>query len=246
MANPIKTVFHVHTDYSDDCNTSIEDLLATARREGVGCIAVTDHDNVDGARALAAAGPDLRVIVGEEISTADGHLIGLFLRDCVSPGRPVRRTAEAIREQGGLVVVPHPFNSLFGCGLRDKVHEIIDLIDVVEVANAQNLLPFADRKAAEFARCHRFPTIVGADTHHRGYLHSCHQWLGPFDGPVSFLASLRRAHSVAASHPLSYFVRTANVILRQKLRWPFPTGYGQNCPRPRPWTPPIAVPIRTD
>ena len=240
MATPIKTVFHVHTDYSDDCNTSIEDLLTTARRQGVGCIAITDHDNIDGARAFAAAGPDLRVIVGEEISTTDGHLIGLFLRDCVSPGRPVRRTAEAIREQGGLVVVPHTFNRLFGCGLRDKVHEILDLIDVVEVANAQNLLPFADRKAAGFARRHRFPGMVGADTHH--------QWLEPFDGPASFLASLGQAHFVARSHPLSYFVRAANVILRHKLRWRFPSGYGQNCPCPRPcpWIPTLPIPIRTD
>jgi len=220
--------------------------MAVAGRQGVGCLVITDHDTIEGARALAAAGPDLDVIVGEEISTADGHLIGLFLRQFVEPGMPVRATAEAIREQGGLVAVPHPFNRLFGCSLRDKVHDILDLIDVVEVFNAQNLLPFPNRKAAEFARVHRLPAIVGTDTHHRGYLDSCYQWLEPFDGAAGFLASLRTARLVKGRHLLSYFARTANVMLRSKLRRGFAHGYGRNSRRSRPRLELAPVPARAD
>ena len=129
MANVLKTVFHVHTDYSDDSNISISHLIDACAHRKVNCIAVTDHDTIAGARELAAhAGPSLRVIIGEEISTIDGHLIGLFLRERIEPGMPVRRSAEAIHDQGGLVVVPHPFNRIFGCSLNEKVYEILDLI----------------------------------------------------------------------------------------------------------------------
>lgn len=246
MQPPRKTVFHIHTDYSDDCNASIHDVIESARCSRVQCVAITDHDTIEGARQLAAAGAPLQVIVGEEISTADGHLIGLFLRECVEPGMSVRRTAEAIRAQGGLVVVPHPYNRIFGCSLRDRVNDILDLIDVVEVSNAQNLLPFPNRKTESFARQHRFPMVVGADSHHRGYLDSCHQWMEPFDGPDTFLASLRTAHFVVRRHPLTYFVRSAHVLLRDKLGWNLPEGYGRNCPRPRPQLELTPVPVRSE
>jgi len=231
----VKTVFHVHTDYSDDSNASVQDVLEDAGRYGVGCVAITDHDTIEGALELASvAGKDLDVIVGEEISTADGHLIGLFLRESVEPDMPVRRTAEAIRNQGGLVVVPHPFNLMFGCSLRDKTFDILDLIDVVEVANAQNLSPIPNLKAAAFATEHGLPTIVGTDTHHRGYLDSCYQFMAPFDGPRGFLTALAEATPYAAPHPLTYFARSAYVICRFKLGLGIPPAYGRNALATRP------------
>ena len=235
MNTAIKTVFHVHTDYSDDGNASVQDVCELARRHHVGCVAITDHDTSEGGHELAAiAGTDLAVIIGQEISTADGHLVGLFLREPVPPAMPVRRTAEAIRNQGGLVIVPHPFNTLFGCSLRDKTDDILDLIDAVEIANAQNLSPIPNRRAQAFARRHGLPGIVGADTHHRGYLDRCWQYLAPFDGPQGFLASLRTAHFVPGTHPLSYFVRSGWVILRYKLGFGIPPAYGRNCTDSRP------------
>jgi predicted metal-dependent phosphoesterase TrpH len=231
----IKTVFHIHTDYSEDSNLSLDQLLAEARERGVGCVAVTDHDSVEGARKLARiAGDDLRVIIGEEISTSDGHLIGLFLRDFVEPGMSVRRTAEAIREQGGLVVVPHPFNRLFDCSLGDRVYDILDLIDIVEVANAQNLSPLPNRRAGAFARRHGLPAIVGSDVHHRGYLDSCYQMMRSSDGPADFIASLRTAQPHVKSHPLSYFFHMALLVVRERLGLDLPEGYGAHTAAARP------------
>jgi hypothetical protein len=226
----VKTVFHVHTNYSDDGNAPVESVIAGARRAGVGCVVVTDHDTIDGALAMrAAAASDLKVVVGEEISTRDGHLVGLFLKERVLPDLTARATAERIRQQGGLVVVPHPFNTIFGCSLRDKVHEILDLIDVVEVGNAQNLSPWPDVQSAAFARRHGFPGIVGADMHHRDYLCPCFQWLSPFEGPESFLASLSKATLVPGRHPLSYFVRAARIVLSSRIAWLAAPDYGLNC-----------------
>jgi hypothetical protein len=229
----LKTAFHVHTNYSDDCNASPEDIVAAARRAGIGCVAITDHDTLDGAIAMTKTAGDLRVIVGEEISTTDGHLIGLFLRERVEPGLAVRETAERIRDQGGLVIAPHPFNSIFGCGLREKVYEILDLLDATEICNAQNLLPRPNRRSRAFAREHGLTPIVGVDMHHRDNLDACYQWLEPFDGPQSFLGSLRNAHFVTGRHSLAYFAVSAYAILRQRVGLGLPASYGRNAARDR-------------
>jgi hypothetical protein len=226
----LKTVFHVHTNYSDDGDASVEDLIADARRSGVDCIVVTDHDTIEGAERLADAAPDnLRIVVGEEVSTRQGHLIGLFLRRAVPPGLPVRRTAELIHEQDALVVAPHPFNRLFGCSLREAVYDLADVIDLVEVCNGQNLLPFANRRAEAFALQHALPHIVGADMHHRGYLGRCFQWVPPFEGPAGFLAAMREAELVKNRHTLAYFARSAHVQLAGRIGWGLPARYGRNC-----------------
>jgi len=240
----LKTVLHVHTDYSDDSDNEVGHLLESAGQLGVHCLAVTDHDSIEGAETLAAeAGPELEVIVGEEISTSDGHLIGLFLQEHVKPGMSPRRTAEAIKGQGGLVVVPHPFNSLFSCGLRGALFDLVDLIDIVEISNAQNLLPFPNRRAASFARQYGLPGLVGVDTHHQNSLDACYQWLEPFDGPGSFLESIARARLVAGRHRLNYFVRTALYIARYQLGFGFPSRYGRNCTLVRGQRVPQPVPV---
>ncbi len=231
----LKTVFHVHTDHSDDSNNTVEHLLECAHRWEIDCLTITDHDTIEGARAVAAAaGPNLRVIIGEEISTREGHLIGLFLHEHVGPGRSARETAKAIRQQGGLVVVPHPFISMFSCGLRRAVHGLVDLIDAVEIANAQNLSPFPDRKARRFAARHGLPGLAGADSHHRNSLRASYQWLPEFDGPESFLAAVRQAELVPGRHTLGYFVRSAWLITRVRLGFGTPADYGRRCTTPRP------------
>ncbi|HSW45725.1 MAG TPA: PHP domain-containing protein [Phycisphaerae bacterium] len=242
----LKTVFHIHTDYSDDSDNTVEHLLDAAERFGVRVLAVTDHDTIDGARAMAAiAPPHMKVIIGEEVSTTDGHLIGLFLRETIEPGLPARKTAEQIRRQGGLVVVPHPFNTIFGCSLREAAHDILDLVDIVEVCNAQNLLPFPNRRADELARRHHLPALVGADTHHRDSLCPCYQLLPPFHSPASFLDAVERAALVPGRHPPGYFVRSALIVIRERLGLPSPAGYGTNCRLSRRrMLQPATVPVR--
>jgi len=225
-----KTVFHVHTDYSDDSDNSVEHLATSASRLGVDCLAVTDHDCIEGAQALAhAAGPDLHVIVGEEISTEQGHLVGLFLSERIAPGMTVRQTAQAIKDQGGLVIVPHPFNVMFDCGLRRALLEILDLIDAVEISNAQNMSPLPNFLAGRFARRHGFPGLVGVDSHHRNSLSACYQWMPPFEGPAEFLEAVRQAELVPGCHRPGYFLRSAMVLARKWLGIGKPARYGRCC-----------------
>jgi predicted metal-dependent phosphoesterase TrpH len=231
----IKTVFHIHTDHSDDCDRSVGQLLQLARRRGVGCIAITDHDTISGAREMAsAAGSDLEVIIGEEISTTGGHVIGLFLQEEIEPGMSPRETAEAIKDQGGLVIIPHPFNWMFGCGLCRHVYELLDLIDAVEVCNAQNAWSVPNIRAERFANRHQFPHIVGTDLHHSDNLDACYQMLEPFDGPAGFMRSLRRAKFAKGRHDLSYFMRTAWYVFADRAGIGLPEAFGANAKRRRP------------
>ncbi|NLX12474.1 MAG: PHP domain-containing protein [Phycisphaerales bacterium] len=237
----IKAVFHIHSDYSDDSNLSVERICQLARDNGIGCLALTDHDTIEGARRLAElAGPDLQVIVGQEISTNSGHLIGLFLERKVEPGQSPRKTAEAVRRQGGLVVAPHPFNILFGCSLGRHAREIVDLIDIVEIQNAQNLLPIANWRAEDFARRVRRPAIVGCDVHHGDRIDACHFRIPDFEGPQGFLDALPQAILVKGRHSLNYFAKTAWLLLRSHLGFGVPPCYGRNCSFDRA----ASVPVR--
>lgn len=201
----MKAVIHVHTDYSYDANATCADVVAAARRQGVGCVAVTDHDEIDGALAVRALG-GVEVIVGEEVSTADGHLIGLFLRERIPPGLSAEETAARIRAQGGLVLAPHPRAWLCDHSLSaDTLERLAPRLDAVEVCNAQNPLVWEDAWAQRFARRHGLASYVGSDSHLRGHLAAGCQVLPAFDGPAGFLAALRRARLQPGRFGPAYF-----------------------------------------
>jgi hypothetical protein len=189
-----KTVIHVHTNYSFDSNTSPEDLIATARAAGVGCIAVTDHDEIAGAVAARELGGGVRIIVGEEITTTEGHVIGLFLEERIPPGLTPEETAQRIRAQGGLVLAAHPFATLCQHSLNHAAMErLLPWLDAVEVCNAQNLLWWESGWARRYAAKHGLTPFAGDDAHVRGHLAACHQIMPAFDGPADFLSALRQA-----------------------------------------------------
>lgn len=229
----MKTLIHIHTDYSYDSNITVEQLARGCAAEGVGCVAVTDHDSIEGARRLAGIS-DINVIVGEEVSTRDGHLIGLFLEEWIRPGLSALDTARAIREQGGLVLLPHPFVRAFSCGLGDTARQMPEWIDAVEVGNGQNLSRRADRLAAAFAEQHNLPQYVGADSHMNTSLLPCYQEMAPAYDAHSFLNALRRAELVPGRHPWSYFASTAYrlVLSLTGLRQPDPFGANRHAAQP--------------
>ncbi len=227
----LKTVLHVHTNYSADSNVSPEELVVTAQRQGVDCVAVTDHNVIDGALAVRAAAGGLRVIVGEEITTADGHLLGLFLDQAVPPRLPAEETIERIRDQGGLVFAPHPFACLCDNSLGRTVQRLAPLLDAVEIHNAQNPFWWEDTRAACFTRRHDLIPYVGADAHVRGYLAASYQMIPDFDGPQSFLAALRQAQFSRGRFGLRYIgVMAARQLWKQVLGRPL-GGFGANVPR---------------
>jgi len=223
----IRTLIHLHTNYSYDSDISLATLADFVQREGIGCVAVTDHDTIVGARRFRHE-TDAKVVVGEEVSTRDGHLIGLFLEEPIAPGMSASDTAIAIREQGGIVLLPHPFVEAFSCGLGKIADGMVDLIDAVEVNNAQNFLRRPDRKAERFADRHGLIPYVGADSHMQTSIAPCYQTMPDFNSPHSFLDSLRRAELTRGRHPLAYFAATGYRLIRYYAGLTLPGAFGVN------------------
>lgn len=158
---------HCHTNASFD---SLADPLAVAKAavsRGLTHLAITDHDRIDAALRVRDAAPaGLTIVVGEEIKTAGGDLIALFLERPVPPGQSVAETIAAVREQGGLVGVPHPFDRLRGSvGHMEALEAVVGLVDWVETYNARVLGGSGNEQAAIFAREHGLPGVAVSDSH---------------------------------------------------------------------------------
>src|ERR1019366_8034044 len=151
---------HCHTSFSFDSLARPRDQVRAAAASGLTHLAITDHDRIDGALEARDHAPDgLTVIVGEEVKTADGDLICLFLERPLAPGRPAIETIAATREQGGLVGVPHPFDRHRSSLLREaRLASFVGLIDWVVVRSG-------NEKAAVFALEHGLPGVAVSDAH---------------------------------------------------------------------------------
>ncbi len=157
---------HCHTSASFDSLASPAKVMRAAVNRGLTHLVITDHDRIDGAlRMRDAAPPGLTVIVGSEIRTSDGDLIAAFLTRPVMSGMSATDTIMAIREQGGLVGIPHPFDRFRGSLLRDaRMESIGPLVDWVESHNAR-LLGGGNERAAAFAAEHDRPGVAVSDAH---------------------------------------------------------------------------------
>jgi predicted metal-dependent phosphoesterase TrpH len=193
---------HSHTIYSKDCLTRPEALIAQARAVGLDKIAVTEHNNVAGARAAKALAPDL-VIVGEEIKTTHGEIIAYFVREEVPRGLSPQATIGRLRDQGAVISIPHPLDSLRRSAMgRANVLAIIDLVDALEVRNARCVLPRDNQAAADLAAQHGKLVTAGSDAHTLGEVGRCVVEMPPFDDtPESFRAALGQAQPAGVESP---------------------------------------------
>jgi predicted metal-dependent phosphoesterase TrpH len=157
---------HCHTRASFDCLSKPADVVRLAAERGLTHLAVTDHDRIDGALEAQAAAPDgLTVIVGEEVKTTGGDLICVFLTEAIPPGLTPVETIAAARAQGGLIGIPHPFDSFRGSLSRGgQLAEIAPLVDWIEGHNAR-LVGRGNEQAVAFAAEHAKPVVAVSDAH---------------------------------------------------------------------------------
>ena len=182
-------------------------LLATARDQGLGAIAVTDHNEISGALDAAAKADayGVKVIVGEEVKTArQGEVIGLFLDEKIPRGLTLAETVAEIRRQGGLVYVPHPFDRMHAVPDYEHLLGILDEVDAIEVFNPRVAIGAFNEEAARFAAKYRIPAGAGSDSHVAQGLGSVRIRMRDFDGPEEFLQSLREADIVTKPSSLLY------------------------------------------
>jgi predicted metal-dependent phosphoesterase TrpH/glycosyltransferase involved in cell wall biosynthesis len=204
---------HMHTAWSHDCSIEVDELLDHAEAEGLGAIAITDHNVFGGAQeAVARArGRDLTVIPGEEVKTDDqGEVIGLFLREEIPRGMSFADTVAAIRDQEGVVYLPHPFDRMHAIPFPATVHRHLHEIDVLEVYNARLLFEGYNEEAARFARKYGLPAGAGSDAHVLQGVGTGALRMRAFDGPEEFLLSLRTAEVLRRPKSLAYL---------QSLKW---------------------------
>ena len=202
---------HTHSSYSFDSLARPEDMVRVAVRRGLTHLAITDHDRLEGAfRARDAAGEELTVIVGEEIRTRQGDLIGLYLERVVPPGLDLSEAIAAVHEQGGLAGLPHPFDRIRGvgkaAGREALLARLVDQLDFVEAWNARVLGGSANARAAEFAHHHGLPGVASSDSHSLLEVGVACTIVG---GPVRTPGELRTAltHATLMTGRATYFVR---------------------------------------
>ena len=196
---------HMHTDHSPDCATPVDVLLETAKQQGLGAIAVTDHNEVSGALEARERANGIKVIVAEEVKTAhEGEVIGLFIEQKIPRGMSLRETVDAIHDQGGLAYVPHPFDRMHSVPDYEHLLKVIDDIDAIEVFNARVAVPAFNEEARRFAAKYRIVAGAGSDSHVPQGLGTVKIRMRDFDGPQEFLESLRDADLLHKRKSLIY------------------------------------------
>jgi len=204
---------HLHTSWSHDCSIDVDELLDHAAAEGLGAIAVTDHNVFGGAQEAAerARGRSLVVIPGEEVKTADqGEVIGLFLREEIPRGMSFGDTVAAIRAQGGLVYLPHPFDRMHAIPEPATLHRHLAEIDVLEVYNARLLFEAYNEEALRFARKYNLTPGAGSDAHVLAGVGTGAVQMRRFSSPEEFLVSL---------HDAEVLRRPKSLVYLQGLKW---------------------------
>jgi len=232
----ISVDLHLHTCYSYDCATPLQQVVRGCRRAGLDCVAVTDHNTISGALKLRDSG-GIRVIVGEEISTTDGEMLGLFLTEPVSRGLSALETIERVKAQGGLVCIPHPLGRKPFSPQNDMGHtedgrympsprvtrasrllteEVLARVDLLEVINSRT--PFvrtwdAMRRLVELSG---LPSTAGSDAHTAGEIGRARVVMADFSDAQSFLAALRDARVSGVRS--SVFVHFASMYAKLRGR----------------------------
>jgi predicted metal-dependent phosphoesterase TrpH len=217
-AKLLRADLHTHTYYSPDALSSPGRFVSACLDRGIDCVAITDHNTIAGARLMERLCP-FKVIVGEEIRTQEGEVIGLFLREEVPPGLTLEETVRRIKEQGGLVMVPHPFDRFRKGVGQEGLERILPYVDLIEVFNARTIMA-ADNKAAQrFAEAHGLPGVSVSDAHSPWEVGRSMVELPHFDGPESFLEALKDARLIARpSTPMVHLV-SRWAALRRALGW---------------------------
>jgi len=193
-AGRVRVDCHLHTVASGDAALTVDELAERARATGLDVVCVTDHNVTHAAVTAAERELGVRIVVGEEVRTPDGDVIGLFLTERIPYVLPVAEVISRIRAQRGLVYVPHPFDlarSSLGRVLPDLCAE--RAVDVIEVFNAKIADPALNEQAAGLARRYGLPGGAGSDAHDAPGVGAAYLEMPDFDGPAQFLAALAEA-----------------------------------------------------
>lgn len=220
LARLVRADLHCHSYFSKDSSQSLESIISACQRRGISILALTDHNEVAGAFRLREMAPDwLTVIVGEEITTLEGDLIGLYLTNKIPGNLSMTDTIERIHAMGGLVVVPHPFDRLRRQAMgAEQLARVKNRVDFVEVFNARNVFEADNRSAQLFAQRFRLAGVAASDAHWPGELGNATCLIESPDGSAADLAAKLRQARLETS-PSGALVHAGTAIVKQWKRF---------------------------
>ncbi len=220
----MKIDLHCHSRASWDSVSDFGSIIRRCKATGIRVQAITDHNEIWGAQALQKMtqdDPELGIIVGEEVYTKDGEIIGLYLQERIPPGLSTLETVNHIKAQQGLVLLPHPFDKLKRSHLKSSTREsLIDYIDIVEVFNAHISRQHYNREAQEWAQKHHKMVSAGSDGHTIEHIGSAYTEVpeGDLSTPQALMQSLVWGHVVGRwRHPASTLISRVLHYSHQKL-----------------------------
>ncbi len=203
----MKLEFHVHTQYSKDSILPIPLLKKLSQKKGITPI-ITDHDTIEGNLKYKCK------VIGEEITTQQGEIIGLFMMECIPKGLPLPEVLDKLKEQDALVCLPHPFDITRRSTILSKEVKNIKA-DIIEVFNARILMNKYNKIALQYATEKNIPKIVGSDSHTRFEIGNTYISMDDFYSKNEFLRNLRKAKiSTSRTFPLVHALTFATKRLK--------------------------------
>jgi predicted metal-dependent phosphoesterase TrpH len=214
MTNLLKADFHIHTSYSKDCDTPLEDIIDRCLKTGINCIAISDHGTAEGALKMKEIAP-FKVIIAEEVLTPDGEIMGMCLKETIPSGISIEDAIARIKAQDALVCLPHPFDTLRGIKLDiQNLEKLAEKIDIIEVFNARSTTSGPAIKARDFAMKYDFPGTAGSDAHFPREIGRTYVEMPEFNGKDEFIRALRMGRII--QHKASPFVHLNTVWTKLK------------------------------
>jgi predicted metal-dependent phosphoesterase TrpH len=173
---------------------SYEQLIAACQSKGINCIGVADHGTTLGAREMSKMSP-IKIIICEEVRTPYGEIMGMFLHEDIPDRIPVDEAVKRIRDQGGLICIPHPYDMVRPSAFRNTkvIEKLADSVDIIEVYNSRSLFPGTEKRALSLARRHANLISAGSDAHSPSELGYAIVEMQDFNNAQEFLASLKNA-----------------------------------------------------
>jgi hypothetical protein len=188
----IRLDMHTHSEYSPDSRTPLRAQAEAIRAAKLDVVCATDHNTIEGALRLREIAEGFRVIIGEEVSSRDGEIIGHILEQAIPRGLAAEDTIARIHEQGGIVCVPHPFsrNRRFHIR-RAALDRLWPQIDAIEIFNARESFKLDNLRAAAYAKERDIPGAVGSDAHRASEIGRAWLEMRDFVGPLDFVRAMR-------------------------------------------------------
>jgi predicted metal-dependent phosphoesterase TrpH len=212
----LRADLHVHTCYSKDCTTPLDQIIVNCLKKEINCLAIADHGTTEGARKLKDIAP-FPIIVAEEISTPQGEIMGMFLSENIPSRIPASEAIRNIRDQGGLVCIPHPGDNIRSSAFKiEDLKQIIGDIDIIEIFNSRNCFPSTNNRAKHIAEQYKKFASAGSDAHILQEIGNVYIEMPEFSSKDEFLISLSQGNIKGhLANPFVHVLSTRNKFIKK-------------------------------